>query len=161
MTQMLTIYADGGCSGNHQKNKNKREAYCSIMVEADGRAIKINPDWVLAMTGYVVPEARHILSLGNSQAKTSPESEFHAAILATSYIRELINRNHGRHLPKVTVKMDSRLVIDGMNGAAKIKAENLVPLFNIVKTFITEARTRTDIFFEWMHNEDMKALIGH
>lgn len=81
---------------------------------------------------------------------TSPEAEYLALIQA-------LNHFAGSEY-RLVILMDSELILKQMKGEYKVRAENLRPLYAEAKRM---QEYITDIQFKWIHNSEMKKVLGH
>ena len=160
MSQTLTIYADGGCKGNHSKTA-ERKAFCSIAAFVGDRQISFTPAWIKEITQLECGESKTILSRSLPTVKTSPHAEFAAMATAMRYVAVLINKNRGKQLPHITIKMDSEQVVKSFLGEKKVKAKHLVALYLPAMTAFARANELTDVNIEWIDGDTMKSVLGH
>lgn len=124
----LTLYADGGSRGNPGK--------------AGAGAV------VFDSTGKRIVEVADYLGIA-----TNNVAEYEAVLRGLTKLSEEYSKEH---LSKVhlSIKMDSKLVIEQLSGNYKVKHPNLIPRYLEIKNII--ARYFPHVSFEHVYRENNK-----
>jgi len=110
--KMLSVLSDGGCKNNGNVNGSGiTQAYGSFAVTA------ISKDGIR--------EIGHHEHLEFPETKTSPEAEYRTLVAATLYVGQLMERMNWPDDIKIVFGVDAKLLVDQINGHAKVKAEHL------------------------------------
>lgn len=136
---VITIVADGGSRGNHQKEE-PREAYGSFKVFYKGQ------------------ERRHCtFDFGDM---TNVEAEWNTCNEVVSYLEDKMqyNKVNGRDFPKVVVLFDNRQIVDTMMGKMKIKANHLKPFAKLREWMKGKEEV---VRFVRIPDYDIKEILGH
>ena len=129
----LTLYADGGSRGNPGP-----AGAGAVVFDAHGKRILEIADYLGITTNNV--------------------AEYEAVLRALKKLSEEYSKEH---LSKIhlSIKMDSKLVIEQLSGNYKVKHPNLIPRYLEIKNII--ARHFPHVSFEHVyreHNKDADAL---
>lgn len=129
----FTLYADGGARGN------PGPAGCGAVVfDSAGKRVVEVADYLGTTTNNV--------------------AEYEAVLRGLRKLKEEYPEGHFSHIP-IVIRMDSKLVIEQLKGAYKVKHPNLIPRYLKVKNLI--ARSFPLISFEHVRrefNKDADAL---
>lgn len=125
---VYTLYADGGARGNPGP-----AGAGAVVFDAIGKRVVEVADY-----------------LGNA---TNNIAEYEAIIRGLKKLHESFPEGHFK-THEVVVRMDSKLVIEQMRGAYKVKHPNLIPRYLEVKNII--ARHFTHVSFEHVPREKNK-----
>ena len=123
-----TLYADGGARGNPGP--------------AGSGAVVFDP------MGKRVVEVSDFLGVA-----TNNIAEYEAIIRGLKKLRDEFPDGHFNHA-QLAIRMDSKLVIEQLKGAYKVKHPNLVPRYLEVKNLI--ARSFPNVTFEHVYREQNK-----
>jgi ribonuclease HI len=134
----IYIYIDGGCFGNHQKDKDERKAYCSMLVQFDGKVRK------------------HIRD-DSLKAQSSPEAEWMAMLYAFQYISDLKARTEVP-LPDICIRFDNEMVLLQLRGLKGCKAANIKPMYDAGLAWIA-SNPSTEL--EHFSGDQIKKILGH
>ena len=116
---------------NTNANANKGNMNYKLMFDGGSRG---NPG--LCGSGYVIYKDNEIIKEGHkmvSEENTNNYAEYMALILGLEYAVE-------NNIQDLLILGDSKLVINQVNGIFQCKSENLVPLYNKVKTFLSKLK---------------------
>lgn len=128
-----TLYADGGARGNPGPAGSG-----AVVFDAGGKRVVEVSDYLGVATNNI--------------------AEYEAVLRGLAKLKESYPEGYFTHVP-VLVRMDSKLVIEQMKGAYKVKHPNLVPRYLELKNLI--ARSFPHITFEHVRrelNKDADAL---
>lgn len=117
-----------------------------ILVYVDGLSEPRNPG--IASYGYVIykDNEKVYVEYGGLGEQTNNYAEYMALIKALEKLLEL-----GFKDEKIIVKTDSLLIANQINGRYRVRAYNLVPLFNKAMTLISRFK---DIRIDWVPREE-------
>lgn len=121
----LTLYADGGSRGNPGK-----AGAGAVVFDAYGKRIIEVADYLGVTTNNV--------------------AEYEAVLRALKKLSEEFTKEHLSKV-HVSIKMDSKLVIEQLSGNYKVKHPNLVPRYLEIKNII--ARHFPNVSFEHVRRE--------
>ena len=121
----FTLYADGGSRGNPGK-----AGAGAVVFDSSGKRILEVADYLGITTNNV--------------------AEYEAVLRG---LKKLSREYSKEHLSKmtITIKMDSKLVIEQLSGNYKVKHPNLIPRYLEIKNLI--ARHYTNVSFEHVRRE--------
>lgn len=129
----LTLYADGGSRGNPGP-----AGAGAVVFDATGKRLIEVADYLGVTTNNV--------------------AEYEAVLRAIKKLSEEFSKEHLSKM-HLTIKMDSKLVIEQLSGNYKVKHPNLIPRYLEIKNII--ARHFSNVSFEHVyreHNKDADAL---
>lgn len=121
----LTLYADGGSRGNPGK-----AGAGAVVFDAHGKRLIEVADYLGIATNNV--------------------AEYEAVLRALKKLSEEFSKEHLSKV-QVTIKMDSKLVIEQLSGNYKVKHPNLIPRYLEIKNII--ARHFSRVSFEHVRRE--------
>jgi ribonuclease HI len=124
ITNSLIIFCDGGARGN------PGEAACAFVVKKP--------------TGEIIHQASQ--SLGRA---TNNEAEYQGVITALKWL--LLKQNQLLNF-KINFFLDSKLVVNQLNGLFKIKNARLRELIFLIKTL--ESQLNNQIFYQFIPREE-------
>jgi len=114
----LTIYTDGACRGNPGKS-----GAGVLIVDEDGRLVAV-------LSKY--------LGIG-----TNNEAEYKALIIALETLLNMIN-NGDIDITGLLFSMDSRLLVNQMNGVYSVKSPNMMPLYNKAQKLLKDIKEASE-----------------
>lgn len=129
----FTLYADGGARGNPGPAGSG-----AVVFDAGGKRVVEVSDYIGETTNNV--------------------AEYEAVLRGLTKLKESYAEGFFAHIP-VTVRLDSKLIVEQMKGAYKVKHPNLIPRYLELKNLI--ARHFPLITFEHVRrefNKDADAL---
>lgn len=138
----LVIYSDGGSLGNGSAGAL---AYGSLLIRPFG-----------PFRGQRIQK-----SFGHG---TNNQAEYKALINAVRAVRVLLSglARAGHKLPAAAeFRLDSKLVVDQLEGRARCKAANLRPLYERAQRDLTELAKEVEVCLVRISGDEMKNILGH
>ncbi|HEY0011091.1 MAG TPA: ribonuclease HI family protein [Candidatus Paceibacterota bacterium] len=121
----FTLYADGGARGNPGPAGSG-----AVVFDVSGKRVVEVSDYIGETTNNV--------------------AEYEAVLRGLTKLKDFYDEGFFTHVP-VLVRMDSKLVVEQMKGAYKVKHPNLIPRYLALKNLI--ARNFPNITFEHVRRE--------
>ena len=100
--------------------------------------------------GWIMKEEKNVWKNNgiNHNYSTNNEAEYMALI---QFLKWFVKKINSPSTNKITIKGDSKLILNQVFGNWKVNAENLKPMNSIAKFLVEYIKEEKDCFIEWEH----------